>query len=68
MFNISGLTDREILERLLDLTSQNNAMVCNLSKTMELERHRQMEVNESVNNRLGCLENDVKEIKKKIAV
>lgn len=68
MFNISGLTDREILERLLDLTSQNHAMVCNLSKTMERERHIQMAVNESVNNRLGCLENDVKEIKKKIAV
>ena len=68
MFATSGLTDREILEKLLEITTQNHALVCNLSKSMELEKHRQFAINESFNNRIGCLEDDVKEIKKKIAV
>lgn len=68
MFNISGLTDREILEKLFDLTSQNHALICSLSRSMERELHRQDSVNESINRRLGCLEKDVEQIKKKIAV
>lgn len=68
MFDISGLTDREILEKLFDLTTQNHAMVCNMSKSFELEKHRQFRINEAFEHRLGCIENDVIEIKKKIAV
>lgn len=68
MFTTSGLTDREILEKLLEITTQNHALVCNLSKSMELEKHRQFSINENFNHRIGCLEDDVKEIKKNIAV
>lgn len=68
MFNLSGLTDREILEKLYDITTQNHALVCNLSIKMERELSRQEEINDSVHRRLGCIEEDVEEIKRKIAV
>ena len=68
MIDITSLTDREILEKLMDLTSQNHAMICSISNSFELEKHRQFVVNESVDRRLGCLEYDVGEIKRKIAI
>jgi len=68
MINTSNLSDREILEKLLEVTNQNHALVCNLSKSMELERHRQALVNDDFNTRIGCLERDVSYIKEKIAV
>lgn len=68
MIDTTSLSDREILEKLMELTSQNHAMVCNMSKSFELEKHRQFRINEAFEHRLGCIENDVIEIKKKIAV
>lgn len=68
MIDTTSLTDREILEKLMELTSQNHAMVCNMSKSFELEKHRQFRINEAFEHRLGCIEHDVIEIKKKIAV
>lgn len=67
MINTNGLSDRDILEKLLDIMHQNHAMVCNLSKSMELERHRQMLINDEFKNRINNLECDVKKIKEKIA-
>lgn len=68
MFNMIGLSDREILEKLLDVTMQNHALVCNLSKNTELEKNRQAKLNDCFNHRIGSLEKDVEEIKKKIAI
>lgn len=68
MFSTVGLTDRDILEKLLEINTQNHALICNLSKSMELEKHRQFDINTGFDRRIKCLEDDVKEIKKKIAV